>query len=379
MAKPFNRSAFKATSTEVSKAKEKEAGLKSRNGGGSDLVYHKIEQGDNKFRFYPYHPDGGGQTYFEHKVVNFLPIEVDVWEDGEKVEGESQIKRKPIFNSKVHGGYPKDLVEEYHAIAKKMAEEMEKNEKKEFLDKVFHYKTGVNTSRGWVVYADKHTDDGQKIFGLLEFSNPVKKEINKTVSAEGDDEVMDNDPFTDPDDGICVIINKTGKLLNTEYSVSLETKKSGKFGYEMIPTPLEDEQLERYLEKDSLFKMFRNVFKRSDFEKQVEGLQRVDQENEFGIFETEEFLSVMEEISDMIPEDVEEDKEEKPKAEKKSVSKKKPTSKPEPTPEPEDDEEEEYEEEEQDEPEEEKEVKPKSEAKMSTADRLAAIRAKMGS
>lgn len=373
MAKPFNRSAFKATSTEVSKAKEKEAGLKARNGSGSDLVFHTLEQGDNKFRFYPYHPDGGGETYFEHKVVNFLPIEVDVWEDGEKIEGESQIKRKPIFNAKVHGGYPKDLVEEYHSIAKKMGEEMGKDEKKKFLDKVFHYKTGVNTSRGWVVYADKHTDDNQKIFGLLEFSNPVKKEINKVVGSEGDDEVMDNDPFTDPDDGICVIINKTGKMLDTEWSVSLETKKSGKFGYEMIPTPLDDSQLERYLEKDSLYKKFRNVFKRADFEKQVEGLQRVDQENEFGIFETEEFLKVMEEISDMIPEDKEEKEEKSEKKEKPKA-----TKKPEPTPEPEEEEvEDKQEEEEQEEPE--VEEKPKSTAKMSTADRLAAIRAKMGS
>lgn len=371
MAVKFDRKAFKATNAEDLKAKEKESGMKSFNrSNGERMTYHSIEQGDNKFRLYPYHPEGKGKTYCEYKTVNFLPIETQKYDDqGEKIEGETTIRKKPIFNAKVHGDYPFDIVEEYVEIGKKLSEKMEKEEAEAYKNKLFHFKDGVSFSRSWVAYADKFIEE-TPVFGVLEFSNGVKKEINKMVASEGDDEEMSNDPFSDPDEGICLIINKTGQKLNTVYTTSLEQVKKGKFSFDLVLTPLTDEQLEKFMEQKPLYELYRNNYKRKDFEFQVEGLQRIDEENELGIFETEEFLAVLEKFEALLPEEEEESNEkEEPEDE--------PENKPEPKDEKVEDKEPEVEEKPEPKPEPKAESKEEKEA-LSGQDRLAALKAKLG-
>ncbi len=390
MAQPFNRSKFQPTNMDDAKQKEKKAGLKTFRDSGDKLIYHDIDQGDNKFRIYPFHPEGGGNTYFEYKVVNFLPLEVKKYdEEGKVIEGETEIKRKPVFNAKVHGGYERDLVEEYVKLAKELAEEMNEADQKEYLDKLFHWQNGVKTNRGWVMYTDKYMD-GKPVFGILEVGNLLKREINKCASLEDEGSAMDNDPFTHPDDGICLIVNKTGKKLDTSYTCSLDQVKKGKFAFELMPTPLTDDQLARFENEEPLYKMFKNQYKRSDFDKQVEGLQRIDEENKFGVFESEKFLEIIESISAIIPEDKKKDEEEakKPEAkpEAKPESRKPEVRKPVAKPEPEEEEEAEAEEEETpwEEPEEEtKKPEPKaapagsSNKELSAKEKIEAIKKKL--
>ena len=90
----FDRSEFKATS------------LKSLVGENTRAGYLNVNEGENKFRIFPAFP--GEKTFIYEKSTSFLPRIVK-----DESSGEEEIKRKPVFNAKVHSNSSRDLVEEY--------------------------------------------------------------------------------------------------------------------------------------------------------------------------------------------------------------------------------------------------------------------------
>jgi hypothetical protein len=342
----FDRTKAKATSVAALQAQERDHETKRpSNRNNFDRNYHTVKEGDNWYRIFPAHPKelDGGDSFAEPKCVTFLNVAVPKRDDDKKViEGEFEVKLKPLFNSKVHGNVGKDIVEEYMTVAKTVAIPEFTGDDTETADKIWGLITGYRDSKGnfhpgvkpqdtWVAYAvpiTGFTDTGEAILGsdigLLEIKKSVKTKMNERAIEFAADDINSPDPFSDPDDGICVNITKKGSGKDA-YGKELHTVKEGKFDRRLIPTPLSDELLEKWSQMDSLKKLFVNSFKRSDLEKQLDGLKRFDDELSkkgfaIRVLERPEFLEVAEELLTLVPEDEQqeekEEKKEQPKVEK---------------------------------------------------------------
>lgn len=394
----FDRSKYKATPMSAVQQQDAEHDLK-RPSGRKDKNRLSIELGDNKFRLFPVHPDGGGKTYSESRCISFLPLETKKRDkDGKVIEGEVEIKRRPVFNSKVHGDLSEDLCEVYLEVAKNIAipEFTEDAKEQETIWKKVTGMEGVKPKDSWVVYAAPVSGSGDEAtfgeVGLLEFGKTVKDQIRDKALEFIAGDITSPDPYTDPDDGICIVINKSGKGLDTKYTVELDTVKTGKFKVELVPTMIPDEVMEVWSQMEPLYKMNVGVFKKSDLELQIEGLTRFDESlaskgYPIRVIERPEFLEAVERLIELVPDGDPEGEDDvndapapkvKPKATVATAPKPKVRTIPKKQPEPEPEEEEEYEEEEEvqeeEQEEEEKEVILKS---SKVQDKLAEMRAKL--
>lgn len=302
----FDRSKFKGSS--IAKIKQQDA--ETRKLVRTDFNradYHKIEDGMNRFRIYPGQND---ETFCLPKVTVWLPQEVDVKGQDGKPTGKKEVKNMPVFNAKVHGGYEKDLVEEYVKFVTLLVTD-EIDDEDERKARLLILKNGkkdnntkISNDTKWVCYADK-IENGNKVFGKLEMGKSIKDQINKQAFDEDEDSAIQLDSVSDPDTGRIVKIkkNQNEKDPNKYYEVSLDLTKL---------SPLTDAELENLSKYDSLTKMFVNSFKRSDFEKQLNGLKLYDDKHGFGAFDHDAWLDICDEISNMIPEDDDAEKESKP-------------------------------------------------------------------
>lgn len=318
----FDRSKLRATTGSALQTQQKDHETK-RPPAGYDRVNLEIKPGSNKFRIFPFHPDSGIDTYSVPKTVSFLTVTKPKRdENGRLVEGETEVKKSPVFNSKVHGNLPKDLVEEYMTIAKTIAIPAFTDDAKTQA-KIWNYVTyagkgskAIKPSDVWVVYAMKEEGkeaDGTSVWGKigqLELKRTITTQMTEQAVAFSGD-VQTPDIYTDPDDGICVIITKTGVDKDTEYKASLDTiatKQGNKLISESVPTPLTNEQLEAWFKLKPLAALFVNSFKQSDFRLQIEGLQNFDrflasQGYPINVTEMDEFVSVVDELAGLLPED----------------------------------------------------------------------------
>lgn len=343
----FDRSKFGATSTDtLKKQDETQEELRpsnSNNGGFLRGDFHTLEAGDNTFRFYPFHPDGGGSAFYEPKTVSFLPIEKKKRDKDGKETDEVEVKRSPVFNAIVHGisretGQPLkvDLVDTYLTLLKQVLEDEYQDDEDGFKKKWaiatrFKSDQSIKPQASWVAYADKFIPEkdgkgGDWKFGKLEFKSSIKDQLNAIpASLEGDDDVLNTDPYSDPDEGIPVVINKNPDEKPANYykvDFLKETVKTSR-GYSstIAPLAISDEMLEKFVELPSLFEMFRNVYTEKDFKAQYEGLQRFDQKNGFGIIGLTEFEEAAEYLFDNVMPDKPEEEEENEKQEEKPKAK----------------------------------------------------------
>lgn len=324
----LDRSKFKPTV--VADAIEQDNELKASLGrdGGSYTKYIKIENGQNLLRIYPPHPeeDGGGNTYAEPKVTVWLPfIVVERDQQGNEIieNGRPKLKEtsRTVYNSRIHAGTEKDLVEEYQKYCLNYFEEALKyaQDEKEQLSikgKITQLKgnfqqriNGLNYSNVWVMYVDKIV--GQTAtFGPVEIKPAVKDRLNSlSASADSGSGAIVTDPFTDIETGRAILVtyNKEAKQAKDYYSTELDnvtipTMIEGRT-YPMPRTfPLSDEQLEAFMKVTPLAKRFKNCFTRRDFNLQFEGLQLFDQKHQIGLFESDEFVQIIEEIDSYYPE-----------------------------------------------------------------------------
>lgn len=320
----FDRSKYKPTIMADLKSQENEHEAKRPSQGNSSKAgYLTIGKNDNKFRFFPHHPDGGGKTYSEAKCVTFLSVEKPVYVDNKKTD-KVELKRTPIFNSKVHGNTPIDLVEEYLRIAKNIAIPAFTDDK-DRQDKIWKYLTGMNGVKpidSWEVYASKFEEGVWSPIGILSLKKSITTQLKDIALEFVGNNPVSPDPFTDPNEGIAVNIKKTGENLDTEYKVTLSKIGVGKEA-KFEEVPLTDEQLEAFEKLDPLHKLYVKSFKKSDLQAQIEGLDNFEKElatkklkdkdgNEFtpniGVFQYEEFQTAMDRLLDLVPDDVKEEK-----------------------------------------------------------------------
>jgi hypothetical protein len=292
-----DRSQFGGTPLEVINTQEKENEAKKPYGKNN---FHRYDEGENKFRMYPSHPNVPKKSFTYPQRVVFLDIEVEETNDGgQKVK---VIRQKPIFNAIVHSDImKKDLVDEYIQFVKNVHKN---NVDKDELTRVWNLMLGKNgklkSTDGWMAYADKYVG-GVKTFGLLLLKTSVKNSMN-AIASELSKNFGSIDPFTPADDGICIIVTKDKEAGEKDaskwYTVKLESEMIDRFNQKLIPTPLTDEDLEKFLKEDPLYNKYVNSYCKEDFVYQVEGLQRFDATNQVGIFEYEEFQNIIAELSE---------------------------------------------------------------------------------
>jgi len=326
----LDRSKFKATS--VAATVQKDAELSSSLGRNNDRVdYLKWNNGSNLARIYPPHPieDEGGDVFAEPKVVVWLPMMV-AQKDANHQETLDPKTRRPImkegsksvFNSRIHGGTPKDLVEEYIAFSREhLTEDLkvcQDAKAKTFIESKLEAITGnfmkkvqgLSYKQGWVMYIDQIVGGVPK-FGMVEVGRAIKERMNSiAASTDTGNDPLATDPFTDIETGRAIIVNydKDAKQANDYYKVELDnaienTTINGKVYPLPRMFPLSDDQLEKFMKATPLAKKFRNVFKRRDFDLQLEGLEFFDSKNQIGTFEDQTWLSICEEISAYYPEE----------------------------------------------------------------------------
>lgn len=163
------------------------------------------------------------------------------------------------------------------------------------------------------------TGDEQLRAKLWEFKKMVRDAMNKLAFSEDEDEAIEVDPFTDPDEGLPIMVkymkNPNKKKGENYYEVSFPKKVTSR--------PLTDEEIEYFMTLKPLTEVLPKYGMR-DFERALEGLQNFDEEHEMEMFEDDAWLEHVEEIKaqyDGESEDEDDDKPAKKKTSKK-VSKK---------------------------------------------------------
>lgn len=319
------RSQLKATSMKSLK-KRIDADDAMVGAGSSD--YLNLEDGKTiKIRIFPAHP--GLEDFYVPMKRYWLSVAGD---DGD-------MRRTTVLDSRVHGGTKWDLVEEYVKWAKKKIGN--DAAKMEALVGNGPKSNSLNPSYSWMCYADKISGNDPLRAKLWEFKKTVRDGLNRLAMSEDPDEVIETDPFTDPDEGLPVSVT---------YNKN-PNKKKGENYYEVVfpkkvtARPLTDEEIAYFMEQKPLNEVV-PVYSMRDFDKALEGLQNFDEENEIGLFDDDAFLEHVEEIKAQYDNDDEDEK--KPAKAAKAAKTAKAAKVVKKTPEPEEQEEEQEEEEEPD-------------------------------
>ena len=298
MAKNDLRSQLKATS--IKRLQKQIDEDNAMVGAQSSAEYLNLEDGKTiKIRIFPCHP--GQEDFYVARKCYWMSF---VGDDGEQHRG-------TVLDSRVHGGTKYDVVEEYVKYAKKKVGN--DADKLEALTGSGLKSNSLNPQYSWLCYADKINGDDQLRAKLWEFKKMVRDAINELAFSEDEDEVIEVDPFTDPDEGLPIMVtyrkNPNKKKGENFYEVSFPKKVSAR--------PLTDEEIEYFMTLKPLSEVI-NRYGMRDFERALEGLQNFDTENEIDLFEDEDWLEHLEEIKAQY--DAEEDSEDSKPA-KKSTKK----------------------------------------------------------
>jgi hypothetical protein len=317
----FDRTKFQGAKMSAQKdaqksAKENEKGF----GDSTRAAFINVVEGRNVFRMMPPHPDDKLKASYLPKRVSMLKCEVSYTKDSVVV---TEIKNKNIFIATQHGGLPKDPIELYIDYVRKYALDAipNKEERAKYISPITGWKGpkgwnwGINPKTSFVAYV---ISDGK--LGRLELYEQWIQDMNKLSISEDPQDVIQVDPFSDPDEGFPIIITKskavdksgreTGKW---DYTVSKEEPKKIGGRYEsyddfFLRTAVTDAQLEELSKQEPLSTLYGNdVYNRHDWDLALDGLQRFDIENKYGIFDNEEFLTEIETLEKLVKEDVVED------------------------------------------------------------------------
>ena len=265
--------------------------------GTNSNEYLNLEDGKTiKIRIFPAHP--GGEDFY-------IPVK-RYWMSFTTDDGET--RRGYVLDSRTHGGTKMDVVDEYVKYAKRFIGN--DSDKLEALVGTGPKANSLNPSYSWMCYAAKISGDEPLRAKLWEFKKTVRDLLNKLAMSEDDDEVIEVDPFTDPDEGlpISVTYNKNPNRKKGEqyYDVVFPKKVTAR--------PLTDEEIEYFMGLKPLTEIISRYGMR-DFEKALEGLQNFDEDNEIGLFEDDKWLEHLEEIKAQYDVD-DEDDEDEPKGKK---------------------------------------------------------------
>lgn len=327
-----DRSKFKRTSASQLAQQDKELnktmGRKEKQGNG-----HDIEDGSNLFRIYPVHPDIAEKhpnaVFAQPFVQTFIPAMVQDKDKSGNIlkdsDGKPKLKEgvKPVFNAKVHGGFSKDLIDEYISLAVQNAKDMglQGDDYKEYLKPIYGAYSkdpkkninGINYPQVWIMYADKYPNANpaaNPVFDELRIKKAIKERLNKISAIEAANDPLGTDPFTDIEEGRAIKILKDSAAENPQnyYTTELDSSTVNEvIGNRTVKVqkayPLSDEQLDHFLKQEPLFvKYGKKLATRKNFESQLAGLEMFDTKWEMGIFELPKWSEIVAECDSYYPE-----------------------------------------------------------------------------
>ncbi len=269
------------------------------------VSFDKYKPGTYIIRFYPAHIKSKSKLFAFSKVVASLPIQIELKKEDKIMK---EIKNKQIFNQKMHGDgrVNFDLVEIFIDLVTAQIKERyigteDAEEKIEAaLKPIVDFRKGITYKTSWVSIAELTYPDGSVDFGYFNFSPGIKGQMNKMAARSKAKKPITVDLFSHPLSGKCVQVeynpsNKGAQI----YQATLLFEQEA-------PANMENLEL---MEKtfDPLEKLFKNSFTKSDLDKQIEGLKRIDDENSFNIFEKEEFQNKVEAMLNAYPDEEDEE------------------------------------------------------------------------
>lgn len=337
----FDKSKFKKQSIEDVEAEVKQAEKTMYKGSKSYTGFATVQKGKNVFRVVP----AMGKAYIACKMSK-LRVEVPTYDANGKVTGK-EVKDKNVFCADIHGKNllkGKDPIVLYCDYVRKKASEeyQDDTERRKFLNPIMGYKKGnkfvwgINPSLAYVCYVYQGTKDFARLQLYGTWMNRIK-EISVEMS---DDETVSFDIFSQLEGAYPLVITmgEDDKGKKT-YSLSAGIPKKGQTWDEFFEeTVIPDEDMEYFLnEVPTLEEIYKDVYSQKDFNMALDGLKRFDEENGYDIFADDGFLTEIEEMAAMIPDEDSKNDEGEGETPKKTKS----TSKSKKVEEPEDEDEEE--------------------------------------
>lgn len=310
----FNRDRFKAARLDVNKKVADEAQKATATNDSKRGDYHKIDDGPNYFRMMPPHDEN--EPSMQPKVVYWLDCRIEETDTEGKPTGKTVVKPRPIFDSKVHGGTPKDVIAEYISFTKNsiINSVTDKEERKKMFapiqgwrDKAGKWNPGILPNHSYVCYATKG-DIIPENLGRLEMWENDKKTLERLNVTEKAEEPIITDSFSDPNTGSQFIFTKGRDNNNKPFNAitkrtfepprGMKANEYGKLYEEFMNSQVvPDEVLIRLSEMEPLSVQFKNAYKKADFDRALDALQMFDSKHGFGTFDNDEFLTIVEEIS----------------------------------------------------------------------------------
>lgn len=327
----FDKSKFKKQSIEDVEAEVKQAEKTMFKGSKSYTGFATVQKGKNVFRVVP----AIGKAYVACKMSK-LRVEVPTYDENGKVTGK-EVKDKNVFCADIHGKNllkGKDPIVLYcDYVRKKASEEYQDDaERRKFLNPIMGYKKGnkfvwgINPTLAYVCYVYQ----GSKDFARLQLYGTWMKRIKEISVEMSDDETVSFDIFSQLEGAYPLVITmgEDDKGKKT-YSLSAGIPKKGQTWDDFFEeTVIPDEDMEYFLnEVPTLEEIYKDVYSQKDFNMALDGLKRFDEENGYDIFADDGFLTEIEEMAALIPEDGdkedEEDEEDEAPKKAKSTSKSK--------------------------------------------------------
>lgn len=321
----FDKSKFKKQSIEDVEAEVKQAEKTMFKGSKSYTGFATVQKGKNVFRVVP----AMGKAYVACKMSK-LRVEVPTYDENGKVTGK-EVKDKNIFCADIHGKNllkGKDPIVLYcDYVRKKASEEYQDDaERRKFLNPIMGYKKGnkfvwgINPTLAYVCYVYQ----GSKDFARLQLYGTWMKRIKEISVEMSDDETVSFDIFSQLEGAYPLVITmgEDDKGKKT-YSLSAGIPKKGQTWDDFFEeTVIPDEDMEYFLnEVPTLEEIYKDVYSQKDFNMALDGLKRFDEENRYDIFADDGFLTEIEEMAALIPEDGDKDDEDDEAPKKKPASK----------------------------------------------------------
>lgn len=294
------RSQFKATKIKsLRKTVDKDDAMV----GVQSNDYLNLEDGKTlKIRIFPAHP-GHEQFYVSRKCY---------WLSFTTQDGET--KRGTVLDSIAHGGTKMDLIQEYIKFAKKRYSN--DSDKMEALVGTSMNSNSLNPQFSWLCYADVVREGEELRPKIWEFKKMVRDLLNKLAFNEDEDEPIEVDPFTDPDEGLPVMV----KYLKNPNKKKGENYYEVNFAKKPVARPLTDEELEFFANVKPLSEV-NPTYTMRDFDRALEGLQNFDEENDFGLFNDDDWLEIVEKVKSQYDADASSEDDEDKKPSKKTTKK----------------------------------------------------------
>lgn len=284
----FDRSQLKGTALNVIDEQNKSISSNS----SKKREYVQIEEGTNKFRIFPAHPETDPKNrYAQPKYVSWLPY----YKKDEEGNVTDKLSNRPFLNARVHANQELDIVEEFIKAATKVIQSnssLTTKEKGEKIKSLSEFQNGIKPQGKFVCYAKKEGGDDK---GLLELSYGIKKKLDAISLAEYEEDPSAPDVISDPNDGYIVTIKyDKSKPNNEKYSVQLGRKVS----------KISDEDLDWWFEEDSLTHILHDsvVYNQGTISRALESLKIYDELNDLNVYDSSEFQDIASELKAVLPE-----------------------------------------------------------------------------